>query len=312
MILPQVAMIWKSKELACSMTCMQRNGSTWERAHACLAPRARERTIERRESVTLLSNAAAVRSRAHYSMRSKTHGMVFLVPLLIVPLLIVALPALGQGLKGEPEAVTRAEEMIERIGGKELWSQLRSLSLKQRFYVIEWRNSIIHQEWIDFETPRLWVSMKNEQLNHLRVYDASGGWWLREGEFSRFSEEHLAMERGFWKRDMFRCFHLIASEDPGIELRMNGDDRLEVYESSGDPLCWFRLSPSSEPVLWGAAVEDYEIEFIFGPMKQFGNIRVPSWGGDTDGSWRFNMLEARGSVDPPPVSYDPPPEFDSR
>jgi hypothetical protein len=55
-------------------------------------------------------------------------------------------------------------------------------------------------------------------------------------------------------------------------------------------------------------VGDYPIEFIFGPLRRYGNIRVPAWGGFTDGSWRFDMLQARGSVKPPPVSYAPPQE----
>jgi hypothetical protein len=198
--------------------------------------------------------------------------------------------------------------MVENVGGKELWAQLRSLHLKQRFYVTFWKESIIHQEWIDFETERLYVTIENERLDHTRAYDSTGGWFLRDGEFERFTDDHLALERGFWKRDMFRSFHLMASDDPSIELRMNGEDRLEVYENGGEILCWFKLSPSNEPILWGAAVGDYPIEFIFGPLRRYGNIRVPAWGGFTDGSWRFDMLQARGSVKPPPVSYAPPQE----
>jgi hypothetical protein len=109
--------------------------------------------------------------------------------------------------------------MVENVGGKELWAQLRSLHLKQRFYVTFWKESIIHQEWIDFETERLYVTIENERLDHTRAYDSTGGWFLRDGEFERFTDDHLALERGFWKRDMFRSFHLMASDDPSIELR---------------------------------------------------------------------------------------------
>jgi hypothetical protein len=102
-------------------------------------------------------------------------------------------------------------------------------------------------------------------------------------------------------------FHLIAAEDPGIELRMNGEHRLEVFErAGGELLCWFRLNVSNEPVLWGASVDDQTLEFLFGPLGQFGSIRVPRWGGFTNGTWRFDMLDARGSALPPPVDYDPP------
>jgi len=115
------------------------------------------------------------------------------------------------------------------------------------------------------------------------------------------------MERAFWKRDMFRMFHLIAAQDPGIELRLNGEHRLEVYERGGQELLrWFRLNLRSEPVLWGASVGDGSLEFMFGPLEQYGHIRVPRWGGFADGSWRFDMLDARGSIQAQQVSYEPP------
>lgn len=213
----------------------------------------------------------------------------------------------AQGLAGDTDAIARANVMIERVGGAEIWAQLASLHLKQRFHLTARRESIIHEEWIDFRTPRLYVSIQSELTTRLRAYDESGGWFLRDGEFSRFTDEQLAMERAFWKRDMFRMFHLIAAKDPGIELRLNGEHRLEVYERGGQELlCWFRLNLRSEPVLWGASVGDDSLEFMFGPLEQYGSIRVPRWGGFTDGSWRFDMLDARGSIQAPQVSYDPP------
>lgn len=215
--------------------------------------------------------------------------------------------AVASDLAGDVAAVARADEMVERVGGREIWAQLASLHLEQRFHIMTRRESVVHEEWIDFRTPRLYVSMRNELTTRLRAYDASGGWFLRDGEFTPFTEQQLVMERGFWKRDMFRMFHLIAVRDPTIELRMRGEHRLEVYERGGNELlCWFRLNLRSEPVLWGASVGDESLEFIFGPLAQYGNIRVPKWGGFTDGSWRFDMLDAHGSNHAPQVTYDPP------
>lgn len=225
--------------------------------------------------------------------------------LLVLTFLMAASRAEAQGLAGPPDAIARARELVERVGGRQLWAQLASLHLVQRYHVLQLQDSVVHEEWIDFRTPRLYVSMKSELGTRLRAYDARGGWRLRMGQFSRMSDEDLAMERGFWKRDMFRVFHLLAAEDPGIELRLSGQ-RLEVHERGGEPLCWFKLNLRCEPVLWGANVGDEAIEFFFGPLERYGNIAVPRWGGYTDGSWRFDMIDAMASAEPPPVSYDPP------
>lgn len=223
-------------------------------------------------------------------------------------LLVLLLPAVSQaaGLAGEPAAIARAEEMVERVGGREVWARMASLHLVQRFHLYTRTDSIVHEEWIDFETPRIYVTIRSEVTNRVRAYDDRGGWFLRDGVFTPFTEEQLAAERGFWRRDMFRMFHLIASEDPGIELRMNGEHRLEVYDRDGKLLCWFRLNLRSEPVLWGAEEGEHTLHFLFGPLMSYGNLRLPHWGGFVDGSWRFDLLDAQGSSEPPAVSYDPP------
>jgi hypothetical protein len=226
---------------------------------------------------------------------------------LFLALLLAAPAAIAQDLAGEPVAIERARQLVERVGGRHVWSQLASLRLTQRFHIHTRPESVVHVEWIDFKVPRIHVSIESELTHRQRAYDHRGGWFLRDGTLTKYTEQELANERAFWKRDMFRMFHRIAAEDPDIELRMNGENRLEVFErGTGELLCWFRLNVTNEPVLWGAAAEGESLEFLFGPLSQFGNLRLPRWGGFVDGSWRFDMLDANGSNLPPPVSYDPP------
>lgn len=229
-------------------------------------------------------------------------------------LLLAPVAAVADGLAGDPVAIERARQMVERVGGQYVWSRLASLQLTQRFHIHTRPESVIHVEWIDFKIPRIHVTIESELTRRKRAYDARGGWFLRDGTVTAFSDEELADERSSWKRDMFRMFHLIASEDESIELRMNGMHRLEVLErASGELLCWFRLNVTNEPVLWGAGNGgEAALEFMFGPLGQFGNIRVPRWGGFVDGTWRFDMLDAQGSALPPPVSYDRPAGAESR
>lgn len=230
-----------------------------------------------------------------------------LLLLLLLGLVPQAGSAESSGLRGDAQSIARAEELVERVGGKEIWAALASLHLTQRFYIASRREPVVHDEWIDFQTPRLMVTIQSEVTSRRRAYDDRGGWHLRDGVLTKFTDEELANERGFWKRDMFRILHLIAAEDPGIELRMNTANRLEIIDqASGELLCWFQLNVRSEPILWGATVGNESLQFLFGPLAEFGGLRLPAWGSFTDGSWRFNMLDARGSRLPPQVSYDPP------
>jgi hypothetical protein len=226
---------------------------------------------------------------------------------LCLALLLASPAARAQGLAGDPVAIERARQMVERVGGQHVWSQLASLQLRQRFHIHTRPESVIHVEWIDFKVPRIHVTIESELTRRQRAYDARGGWFLRDGTLTRYTDKELANERSSWKRDMFRMFHLIAADDPELELRMNGANRLEVFErASGELLCWFQLNVTNEPLLWGDGNGDDALEFLFGPLGQFGNIRVPRWGGFVDGSWRFDMIDAIGSILPPSVSYDPP------
>lgn len=38
---------------------------------------------------------------------------------------------------------------------------------------------------------------------------------------------------------------------------------------------------------WGAISEGEPLEYVYGPLQDFGPIRFPAWGAAVDGTWRF-------------------------
>jgi hypothetical protein len=53
-----------------------------------------------------------------------------------------------------------------------------------------------------------------------------------------------------------------------------------------------------------------EYRYTLGPLKRFGNLRVPAWGVYDNGTTRYEMISLSGDSKPPdPSVFLPPREF---
>lgn len=215
------------------------------------------------------------------------------------------------GVRGDPEAIAEAEAMVETMGGMEIWAQLKSVH-----FVHEWSpyyrvDAYIENEILDLTGPRSWVEMRSEIYYRLRAYSPEYKYWsILNGEFSYAGEETLvnAMERAPYS--IYRIARAIAIGDPYYEIRLGEGDiprsrRLEFYGPNGKMHGWIILNARKEPRVWATT----QYRYTFGPMKRFGNLRVPNWAVYENGSTLYEMISLIGSNQPPDLSlFQPPPE----
>ena len=77
-------------------------------------------------------------------------------------------------------------------------------------------------------------------------------------------------------------------------------------KGKGDRRFWVILNARKEPLVKATTAYRY----TFGPMKRFGNLRVPAWGVYGNGFTLFEMISLEGDTHPPdPSMFQPPPEF---
>ncbi len=234
--------------------------------------------------------------------------------LLILPL--VAMPISAEvdtgGIRGEPEAIAAAEAMVEAMGGMNIWAQLRSLH-----FVHDWsphyRTDIYREnEILDLTGPRSWVDMRSEVYHRVRAYSPEHSYWnVINGEFGYAKEERFQAAMNRAPFSIYRIARGIALGDPYYEVAfaegdIPGSRQLEFRGPDGNRGGFIILNARHEPIVW--ATNEYR--YTFGPMKQFGNLRVPNWAIYDNGGTRYEMVSLTGSHEPPdPALFGPPAEF---
>ncbi len=216
------------------------------------------------------------------------------------------------GVRGDSLAVIDAEAMVESMGGVEIWAQLKSVHFVHRWYFWNRSDSYIENEILDLTGPRSWVEKKSEIYHQLRAYSPENRYWkIINGEFGYRSDEayKAAMERAPFS--IYRIARAVAIGDSYYEIKFGpeefpGTPRLEFYGPGGILHGWIVLNAKNEPLVWATT----QYRYTFGPMKQFGNLRVPNWAVTGNGAVTYDMISLKGDNRPPDSSlFIPPPEY---
>ncbi len=216
------------------------------------------------------------------------------------------------GVRGDSMAIAEAEAMVETMGGMAIWAELKSVHFVHEWWPSRSPYSYMENEVLDLTGPRSWVEMTNEVYSRVRAYSPEDGYWsIVNGEFSYASDETFAnaMERAPY--NVYRIARAVAIGDPYYEIRFGDGDiprsrRLEFYDPDGVLHGWIILNARKEPLVWATT----QYRYTFGPMKRFGNLRVPNWAVYGNGYTMYEMVSLSGSDEPPePSLFAPPPAY---
>lgn len=218
----------------------------------------------------------------------------------------------ARSLRGDPSAIAEAEAMVETMGGKTIWSQLKSIHLVHEWYPWNREDSYVENEVLDLTGPRSWVDRKSE-INHItRAYGPEGKRWsVTNGRFAYASDEDLKDDLERAPFNFYRLVRAVAVGDPYYEVRFGEGDipgtrRLEFYGPNGALGGWIILNARKEPIVKATPVYRYTL----GPLRRFGNLRVPAWGVYDNGTTRYEMISLTADSQPPDSSlFLPPREF---
>lgn len=215
-------------------------------------------------------------------------------------------------MKGDAEAIELANQMIESIGGKELWSKIRTLYLVEKSRTPN-GDGIIGTFWRDVEVPREWYQLNTRRGDIIQFWwDERGVYQTVNGEVStdNLPENIYELVIGYWPGEIYVLYHQIAAENPSYRYEKGEESgQFMVVEDATDKLLGtFWVNADGDMYRWKHFDTEDPIEYIYGPHKQFGEISFPDWGTQVNGSWMFEYIEVRWSEDEPPISYDPPAE----
>ncbi|MEE8294698.1 MAG: hypothetical protein V3R64_03215 [Sphingomonadales bacterium] len=223
---------------------------------------------------------------------------------------LIAFPAQAE-LKGDSQAIALADQMIESIGGKAVWSKIRTLYVVEKSRTPTYGDGIIAEFWRDLLVPQERYSIQNENISYTKSWTVGGGWTLRNGEFKTKSAEEVAADEGYyWPGEIYIIYGRLARDDDTLRLEKGEDPRsFVVYElASGRKLSTFWLNVDGDMYRWRHGNESDLTEYVYGPHVDFGEISFPAWGTMYDGSWSFSYVEVRGYTEDMEIDYTTQPE----
>lgn len=214
------------------------------------------------------------------------------------------------GLRGDAEAIAHAEAMVETLGGLAIWREMESVHFVHDWDIVNRHDRYRENEILDLTGPRSYVTMDSEVSSLTRAYSPEHQYWtIEKGEFSAGTAERLenAMERapysiyrmarGIARGDNF--YHVSFGELPDLP----GPKALEFRGPDDIPRGWILLNSKKEPIIWATT----QYRYTFGPLKQFGNLRVPKWAITSEGLVRYEMVSLQGSFQKPELELFAPP-----
>lgn len=236
-------------------------------------------------------------------------ALALLVPILIAAPLAAETGA-APGVRGEPEAIAEARAMVETMGGLAIWSRIESVHFVHEWHLWNRPDAYVENEILDLTGPRSWVEMKSEIYHRLRAYSPEHRYWnVVDGEFAYASDEDLrnAMERAPF--NLYRVARAVAIGDPYYEIRFGEGDlprtrHLDLYGPDGEKHGWIVLNARKEPLVWATT----QYRYTFGPMRRYGNLRVPAWGVTGNGAVTFEMISLTGDDHRPELALFAPPK----
>jgi len=214
-----------------------------------------------------------------------------------------------QGMRGDPAALADAAAMVEAMGGASIWSKMNCLHLVHEWYPWNRADSYVEDEILDLTGPRSRADRKSEISHAIRAYSPEGKRWdLNNGTITYGDEKVLAQDLERADYNFYQLVKSIAIDDPRYEVRYGKGDipttrRLEFYGPDGKLGGWVILNVKKEPIVKATPAYRYTL----GPLKRFGNLKIPAWGVYDNGWTRYELISATGDRNPPDLSLFIPP-----
>jgi len=217
------------------------------------------------------------------------------IPCLVSALALMAFAAPGvlADLQGDDAAIALANDMVAAMGGKEVWAKAVWMHVKERSHAPSQRLPLAHQAWRGLQVPKARYTTENADVSYRQAWDIKAGWRVLNGDYLQFDEERHGGEVDFWHREIYTMYHRFAVGDEALTLTSTGERGFKVeHTETGAPMGTFTVGVDGGILVWSSGSGEDDVTYVYGPLKSFGDIKLPEWGAQTNGGWRFNYLDA--------------------
>ena len=208
-------------------------------------------------------------------------------------------------IKAEPVTA-----LLDQLGGQEQWANAKGAYVFE-VHVSKWsRLPYTHEVWVDFESPRVLVRVKNQDLRQLRSLNHDDGWWIQEGEIKPYESDFQEDEKKRWISSAYRVLHLLAIEHPEISHLLSDDNILDV-SLNGTPILKFELDAEFKPLAYSRFNDDFKSRIVVGEIEGYGDVKLWKQVGAPGADFVSHNLQFKLLRDGPQISFDPPEDLNN-
>lgn len=220
-----------------------------------------------------------------------------LIGLLLVPFVASSEPA-GQ-LRGDARAVERVTRMLDEMGGAEIWARSKHLYVEQSGWFTGPSEAAVEYVWRSFVSPAQHAHIVGRYTDTTHIVTEAGAWTDRKGVVTVMPREDHAQTVAGWFNGSYTMIHRLATADPALWLDFDEPYRVRILDENREEISWYDINEFGHLMKWGRSAPDGDtLEYVYGPMRDFGNLRFPAWGAAVDASWRYNYKKFVLSMDP--------------
>lgn len=229
-------------------------------------------------------------------------------PTLILGLTIVwtcqpqaAAESVGQ-LRGDPAAIERVTKMLDQMGGADMWARSGHLYTEQSGWFTGPSEAAMNFAWRSLVSPARHAHIVGRHTDTIHVVNDTEGWTSRKGVVTEMSADDHARQQETWQNGSYTMLARLARGDQALQLEFVEPHRVRILDEDGEEISWYDINEYGHWMKWGQQSSNgTPLEYVYGPMRDFGNIRFPAWGAATDASWRYNYDVVRLRFEPIPA-----------
>ena len=149
-------------------------------------------------------------------------------------------------IKGDENSLMLAENMLEAMGGKKLWANLKSIHLRTIHRDTRRDYASVTEIWANIDENKTLTLNASNNRRSMKVVHGNDGWEIKDGQMLILPTEELYPMLRWYRFNFYTNMKRLAIGGEQYELKLHGDKRFDVYEN-GEYVGGFELNDDNLP-----------------------------------------------------------------
>lgn len=170
-------------------------------------------------------------------------------------------------IKGDEEAIILAERMIDELGGKKKWLDLKSLYIRTVTLDVVTGEPYAFEEWINLDEPKFMNHRIINDIHYFQIVNRNDGWMVQNNNVMMMQPDNVTNYLGWYDQFFMRNIKILAEGGEQVEVKVNGDNAFDVFVRNSF-ISGFSLNDNNLPNKYVTP----------GSSQRFNIMNIDKWG----------------------------------